>query len=161
MLQLKKLDELDSSYNEKDIYAELFLCSNRLLNTKHMFITSDEWSPIVVRKSGQENNMPSVWLSTKIESEGDVHYVELVKNNKQVFFGNNFEFEVTENGFYISIESTVICEAGDVQEKSIEIFKLDLRPLGLNIFGEHNILTIGGNQMSRNTVSNSESMFGI
>ncbi|MDH5903457.1 hypothetical protein L8S00_08600 [Vibrio splendidus] len=161
MPQTKKYDELDSSYVEYDIYDELILCSNRLLNTNYMFRSSDNWSPIVVRKSNQDGNMPSVWLSTRIESEGDYRYVELVKNNEQVFFGNNFEFEVTENGFYIAIDSTVICEAGDVQDNSIEIFKLDLRPLGLNIYGEHNKLTIGGNQMSRNTVSKSDSMFGI
>lgn len=161
MQELRKLDELDSSFIDFDIYGELFVCSNRLLKTSHIFKTTDGWSPLVVRKASDGSQLPAVWLSVKIDRKDECGYIELVSGNTQKFFDNQFEFDVTKDGFYIAINSVVICEAGDVQEDSLEIFKLDLRPLGLNIYGEHNKLLIGSNEMSRNTSNNAECMFGI
>ncbi|MGF1850644.1 hypothetical protein L4C44_01970 [Vibrio satsumensis] len=160
MLELKKLNILDNSYSDFNIYEELFVCSNRLLNTNHIFKTQDGWAPLVVRRTNDDRQLPVIWLSAKTDNDEDT-YIELISGNTQKFFENEFNFEVTENGFLISLGSQVICEAGDAQSNSLEIFSLDLRPLGLNIYGSHNKLNIGSSQMSRNTSSNSDCMFGI
>ena len=159
-MNLKKVKELDSAFNRFDIYKELFFCSNRLINTMHILRSPEGWTPLVVRKS--LDGKPIVWLSVAIVDDNKrIGYLEIIKENKVVYNPRNFKFKVTEFGFMISIDSTMVCEAGDVQKNSIEIFKLDLRPLGLNVYGDHNILNIGNNKMSRNTSINSEAMFGI
>ncbi|WP_228156167.1 hypothetical protein [Acinetobacter pittii] len=159
-MHIKKVEELDSSFNNFNTYKEVFVCSNRLINTKHILKSSEDWTPLVIRKS--LDGKPIVWLSVAIiEDNKIIGYIEIIQENRVVFDQRDLDFKVTELGFIIKIGSTTICEAGDVEENSIEIFKLDLRPLGLNIHGDHNILNIGTNKMSRNTSSNSEAMFGI
>ena len=159
-MYIKKLEELDSSFNNFNTYNEDVVGSNRLINTKHILKSSEGWTPLVIRKS--LDGKPILWLSVAIvEDNKRTGYIEVVQENRVVFDRKDLDFKVTEFGFIIKIDSTTICEAGDVEENSIEIFKLDLRPLGLNIYGDHNILNIGTNKMSRNTSSNSEAMFGI
>lgn len=159
MYESKNIENIDTSYQNFPIFHEVFMCSNRLINTKHIFQSQEGWAPLVIRRS--RSNEPFIWLSTQVPSENESIYIELIRKNSVVFDQNRIELQVSSYGFCISLDSTVICEAGDLSESSIEIFKLDFRPLGLNIYGDHTILNIGNNKMSRNTSSNSQAMFGI
>lgn len=163
MYESKNLENIDASYQNFPIFHEVFICSNRLINTNNIFQSQKGWAPLAIRRS--RSNEPLIWLSAQVpsenENENESKYIELIRKNSVVFDQNRIELQVSSYGFCISLDSTVICEAGDLSESSIEIFKLDFRPLGLNIYGDHTILNIGNNKMSRNTSSNSQAMFGI
>ncbi|MDO7193169.1 hypothetical protein Q5M49_05645 [Acinetobacter nosocomialis] len=157
MHQEKKLEGLDTSYKDHLKYKEVFICSNRLLNTEYIFQSQEGWAPLVIRKS--RKNEPLVWLSTKLPE--DDKYIEIIRKNSIVFEPTRVNIQVSKYGFCITFDNKIICEAGDGSDNSIEVFQLDLRPLGLNIYGDYSVLNFGNSKMSRNTSSNSKAMFGI
>lgn len=161
MLIAENFENLDKSYQNYSIFKELIVCSNRLINTQHIFQSSIGWSPLVIRRS--QSNEVLIWLSTVLPSSNgnEIKYIELIKNNLIQNNDQRVGLDVSSYGFCISLDSTVICEAGDVDENSLEIFKLDLRPIGINIYGDHSKLNFNGSIMSRNTSKNSNSMFGF
>ena len=154
------LDQINRDFDTAENYEELIVCSNALINTQHIFSTNDGWYPLVVRK-GQA---PRVWLSVRVldtsNEENKVEkFIELIVDSQVK--NDSVGFTSTQYGFQITVNNQVIAEAGNHDSNSLEIIKLDLRPLAMNIFGDHTSLNIGNNVMARNTSIGSHSMFGL
>lgn len=159
----QNLERINHDYKNADIYKELIVCSNTLIDTKHILSTNDGWHPLVIRKGIE----PKVWLSVRVqdqpqednESKKDDEFIELISDSTvrhpAVVFSNS------EYGFQVLINNQIVVEAGNHKDDSIEVIKLDLRPLGMNIYGDHLSLNLGNNSMSRNTSAGGNSMFGI
>nr|WP_240493006.1 hypothetical protein [Vibrio parahaemolyticus] len=154
-----KLDHLNHDYDNAELYRELVVCSNTLVNTKHILSADSGWHPLVIRKGIK----PRVWLSIKIQENSDASkdsgYLELISDSQVKH--SAVELTSTKYGFQITINDQIIVEAGNHTDEALEVIKLDLRPLGLNIYGDHTSLSVGNNSMSRNTSVNGHSMFGI
>lgn len=157
--EARKLELLNHDYDTVDLYKELVVCSNTLVNTTHILSTDSGWHPLVIRKGIE----PRVWLSIKVQESSDTskdsRYLELISNSEVKH--SSAELTSTKYGFQIVINGQVIVEAGNHTDESLEVVKLDLRPLGLNIYGDHTSLNVGNNSMSRNTSVNGHAMFGI
>lgn len=159
--EMKNLAHLNHDYTNAEIYKELVVCSNMLIDTKHIISTSSGWYPLVIRKGIK----PRVWLSVKTtpkeydESKNNEEIIELIADSQ--IKHSAVEFSNTKYGFQISINNQIIVEAGNHTPDSLEIIKLDFRPLGMNIYGDHTSLSLGNNSMSRNTSVGGNSMFGI
>ena len=141
-------------FKEFEIYKDLTICSNLLINTNHIFGGSDDWYPLVIRKG----DTPKVWLSAKDQNQ---KIIQLVENSEKTTQIDEFDFKLSTYGFRVTYRNVIIVEAGNHTNESLEVIKLDLRPLGLNIFGDNKSMSIGDNTMSRNTSSNGNVMFGI
>jgi hypothetical protein len=156
----KHLDQLNQDYNTADLYKELIVCSNTLIDTKHILSDDSGWHPLVIRKGLK----PRVWLSIKFQENTDTpqeedEFIELIADSQEMYA--DAKLTNTEYGFQIVINNQIIVEAGNHNPESLEVIKLDLRPFGMNIYGDHLSLSVGNNTMSRNTSSGGHSMFGI
>lgn len=147
----KDLQNLDSSYNNFELYDHLTVCSNQLQATTHVLQTADGWTPFSIRKGIQ----PRVWLSAPVELDSNnrpVKYIDLIINSATLH--NDVNLISSEHGFQIKINDTIVMEAGNHDGNNLEIVKLDLSPIGLaQIKGDVNGLLIGGMTMSRNATS--------
>ncbi len=159
--EIKSLAHLNHDYTTAEIYKELVVCSNTLIDTTHIISASSGWNPLVIRKGIK----PRVWLSVKIipkedeESKNNEEIIELIADSQVKH--SAVDFSNTKYGFQISINNQIIVEAGNHTPDSLEIITLDFRPLGMNIYGDHTSLSLGNNSMSRNTSVGGHSMFGI
>lgn len=150
---------LSKTYKEADFYRELVFCSNNLINTNYIFSSDEDWHPLVICKGKR----PRVWLSLRksisVESQEKFEYIDLIVDSELKDL--SFSFINTIYGFQVKLAETIIIEAGNHKDDSLEVYKIDFRPLGLNIYGDHSRLIVGNNEMSMNTTTDSTSMFGI
>jgi hypothetical protein len=40
-------EQLSNDYENEDLYQELIVCSNILINTKHIMATNEGWHPVI------------------------------------------------------------------------------------------------------------------
>lgn len=145
-----------TGYEELDIYEKLTVCSNLLINTVHIFQNQNGWRPLVIRKG----EVPRVWLSAQVENDNELPTpIELISDS--VSLNDEFFIDKSEYGFQITYQNKVIVKAGNHMNSSLEIIDIDLRPIGINIYGDNNSLKMGGISMSQNTSKNSTVMFGF
>lgn len=145
-----------TGYEDLDIYEKLTICSNLLINTVHIFQNQTGWRPLVIRKG----KIPRVWLSAMVKGNDNLHTVIDLINDSEPS-NDEFSIEKSKYGFQIKYQSKVLVKAGNHDNSSLEIIEIDLRPIGLNIFGDHKSLSLGGNTMSQNTSKNGSVMFGF
>lgn len=164
---LSSLQSLSSSYKELKEYSSIIFCSNIVKNTPYLIereIKVDEddkiyyWRPLVIRKG----DIPKVWLSTLIKDQNDQEvFIDLVADSKSLH--PEIKVESSIHGIRVSIAGNdeTILELADHQPSKIEVIKLDLRPVNLNIYGDHTELKIVNNSFSRGSISNSRAFIGI
>jgi hypothetical protein len=143
-------------YEDLEIYNELTVCSNLLINTVHIFQSGTGWNPLVIRKG----KVPRVWLSAQeITDNGSPKIIELIADSKSL--NNEFHIDKSKHGFQIKYQNKVIVKAGNHVDSRLEVINIDFRSIGLNIYGDNNSLSLGSNKMSQNTSKNSQVMFGF
>lgn len=124
-------------------YQRLTVCSNELIGGGHLVILGDVL-PLLVG-SGET---PMVWLQAPADKTGK-SYVPLVvasvAAHKAVTVVSN------KDGLTVSVEGTPVIHALQVDSESAVIDFLDLRPVGLNIYGNATSLTAGGGTFSSNS----------
>ena len=135
-------------------FAELIVCSNRLVKVLAPFSIGGK-VPLLVGKGPE----PVIWLnmrSTKVASG----WLPLVRANRSLH--PDVKVDKTKNRrVSVLAKDSLIIDVLLHTEDSAEIEQLDLRPLGLNIYGDSNSLYIGTNQLSHNTFQNVRVMMGI
>lgn len=158
------LMSLDKSYENQSEYDTVVFCSNIVKNTPYLIERSIpveeikvKWHPIVLRKGVK----PRLWLSALTNQNGQTAYINLIKDSEPCH--PEIGMENTEHGFQVTLKSTseVLVEAGDHSESSIEILTLNLRPIGLNIYGDYKELKIGSNSFARGYIENANAYVGI
>lgn len=142
-------------------FEELVICSNTMINGKVPF-EINKHIPLLIGKA----NFPLIWLYVPRNMELNT-WDELVKENnvvnKRQF--RNFLIEVekrdADNSVMIRrLEKTIINVRKESDIKA-NVTALDLRPLGLNIFGNEDGLHVGGQNFVRNTFKNVQTMIAI
>lgn len=154
----KTLEELESSYEAFDLYDCLIVCSNQLIETNNILQSSSGWIPLSVRKGCK----PRVWLSAPVEFDEErnpIKYLDLIVNSEVKH--QSVDFAVTEHGFKITINNRTVVEAGNHFDGNLEIVKLDLNPIGLDIHGDVQGLVVGGMTMSRSSARRSNTFIGM
>lgn len=134
-------------------YNELRICSNLLIGGKFIMAMGEKL-PILIG-SGKK---PLIWLSAIVDSKKK-HYRDLVVASGAIH--PLVSIEKKNDLFNVIIEKTTILSISSKSPESATIHLLDLRPLGINIFGDENLLNVATNKFSSNTFQNVETMIGF
>lgn len=146
------LKVLPKSYKSLE---SLIICSNNMIGGGFPFSLGDGL-PVIIGM-GEE---PIVWLQA-IKNHETKKLFLLVDANistvKEISVTKPKEgvIEIFYNGEYR------ILRVEKLSDTSAEISYLDLKPLGLNISGDQNALTVGGSSFSNNTFSGSSVFMGL
>lgn len=150
------MNDCNNDFDRFEIYQNLTICSNLLINTKHILVGGDDFYPIVIRKG----ETPRVWIKAiALAKDGHKQVVELVNDSISTYSG--VDVKSSKHGIKISFQEKEIIVGGNHNNDSLEIIKLDFRPIGMNIYGDHHGLTIDGISMSGNTSVNGSVMFAF
>lgn len=141
---------------EKYISLEsLTICSNKMIGGGFPFAVGGQL-PLIIG-SGKE---PMVWMQAVTDSHAKTLLLIVDENISTVK-----EINVTkpESGVIeIYLEGKIkLLRVKKMGNKSATISDLDLRPLGLNIFGNEKGLNVGGSSFSKNTFQGSGVFVGL
>ncbi len=129
-------------------------CSNKITNVKYL-IDDHGFKPLLIG-SGKT---PRIWLYARA-SENE--YVQLIDDNKSLV--ENFEITINIENKTIQVIAgkNIIKSILKLNFKQvIEVIQLDLRLVGLNIYGDANQLNVGGNKLIKNSMIGAENFIGM
>ncbi len=134
-------------------FEELDICSNSFING----VIPLEVHGNIVFLVGQGEH-PAVWVSAPASAMGD-EWMFVVENNQALYKEAVVEFP--ENATVVLVADTILLYTERLSEQKAEVTSLDLRPLGLNVYGDRNGLNVGGQRLIGNTFRNVHTMVGI
>jgi hypothetical protein len=147
---MKDIVKLPTDYKP---FKNLIICSNLLENGRVPISISGD-IPFLVGKG----KYPKVWINMLAQKEvGKIH--PLVRDNMTL----HKQVNVVEinNSTEIKSNNTLILKAIKHSEEEAEIVALDLRIIGINIFGDTNGLHVGPQVLSKNSFVNVDCMIGL
>jgi hypothetical protein len=143
-------ESLPSSYIP---FRKLTICSNLLENGKVPVLISGN-IPFLVGKG----NKPKVWINM-LPQQGSDESKPIVRENLSL----HPQVEVVEknNIVEVTVNDKTLIEVKKISNNEAVISKLDLRMIGIAIYGDSKSLKVGGNSMSKNTFKNVNCMIGF
>jgi len=134
-------------------YKTLVVCSNKIIGGGH-FLAVGEILPIVVGKGDK----PKVWLQA-LDSPDTKNFVTVVDES----ISKSPSVQVYENNgiLKVIVSGTIVLSVKATGEDSAEVDTLDMRPLGLNLYGTKNTLMVGNNTFSGNSMSGGGTLLGL
>jgi hypothetical protein len=122
------------------------LCSNTILGGSQLFLLGNT-VPLLV---GEGRQSPRIWLQA-ISDPATREFLTVVEDSRSMHPAVN----VSVNGSSISIlvNRHIVLKAKSFGNSDVVINEIDLRPLGLNVHGDQSGLSLGGMQLSNNTMS--------
>lgn len=143
-------ENLPSSYVP---YETLVICSNSMLGGGHIVAVGDVL-PIVIGKGEK----PQIWLQA-ISNPDTKEFVSIIEAS----VSKHPAVEVLEKDGSIEVtiqDSKVLVVRSEYPNKAI-VSQLDLRPIGLNLFGNESSLIVGGSTFSGNSMSGGGVLIGF
>lgn len=134
-------------------YQRLTVCSNMLIGGGYLVALGDVLPLLVGSGEG-----PTIWLQAPIDKSGK-NYVPLV--TASVASHPAVGVVGNRDGLTVSIGGVPVIHVDQVDQNSAVINHLDLRPVGLNIFGDASSLTAGGSTFSQNTFSGGGTLLAL
>ncbi|TCD22308.1 hypothetical protein E0D86_06505 [Pseudomonas sp. IC_126] len=134
-------------------YHSINFCSNEIVGGGHIFAMG-KVVPLLIGTGPK----PKIWLQA-ITSPSDKSFITIVDES----IAKHPSVRVTEqDGKVIVIihGKTVLAVEAISTQKAI-VSELDLRPIGLNVYGNSLTLHLGGMQLSNNTFSGVGTAFGL
>ena len=135
-------------------FPKIIICGNTLINVQVPFDIENE-VPLLIGSDGE----PKIWLSAR-PPRTDMPWQPMIRANRSqhtaaVIIGAGTE-EVS-----VTVGGTKVLTLIKRPEGIPEVTYLDLRPVGLNIYGDNSKLMVGTNQLSNKTFQNVNVMVGI
>lgn len=134
-------------------YETVEICSNKLING-YAIIGIGDFAPLLIGKG----ETPQVWFYYQ-DAKGN--WLPLIQQNTSSTPRIKIENKIENKSTRIWMESTLIIEAYNQLNDYCKITQIDLRPLGLNIYGTDKELFFAGNSFKNNKFSMIKYMFGI
>lgn len=150
--------ELPSQYTP---YEELVICSNTMINGI-IPVEVDGHSPFLVGKG----DVPRIWLSAMV-NPSEQKWLHLIENNQIIdqptFKDHPLKLFISEEDRLVQVSAGeyIILRVEKRSETQAVISQLDLRPLGLNIFGKEDGLHVANSHFRENRFENVRAMIGI
>lgn len=134
-------------------YGSLKICSNTLYNGGYLASIGDNL-PLVIGKG----KTPLIWLQALNDIDNKI-FIPIVESS----LSKNSNVFVTKSpqSLSIAIQNQPILFLRIINEDSAEVEFLDLRPIGLNLFGDKKTLNIGANNFSGNSMSGGGVLIGL
>jgi hypothetical protein len=134
-------------------YESLTICSNTLLGGGHV-VAVGEVLPIVIGKGTK----PQIWLQA-MSAPNSKEFVSIIESS--VSKHPAVEVIEEEGAIVVTIQGSKVLVVKADSEKSATVSQLDLRPIGLNLFGNKSSLTAGGSHLSGNTMAGGAVLIGF
>jgi len=136
-------------------FEQLVICSNSFING-YIPINISGHIPFLVGKG----EYPEIWLSMPSSKDGTT-WKEVVINNQPVDKNLSIIFSEKDKLINISIGSAILIQVKKTSDERAEIISIDLRPLGLNIYGDINGLYVATNLFQNNSFANAHTMMAL
>jgi len=130
------------------------LCSNTILGGCQLFLLGNA-VPLLVGAGGQA---PRIWLQA-ISDPDTRDFLPVVQDSRSVHPAVNVNID--GGSILILVDRHTVLDAESIGESDVLIKEIDLRPLGLNVYGNQSGLKLGGMQLSNNTMSGVEVAFSL
>jgi hypothetical protein len=141
--------------NDYKPFPELIICSNSFVNGKIPIEVSGN-IPFLVGNG----KFPIIWLFGPV-SKYEIKWQEIVSNNQALDKRITITFSEKDQIVNVSFGSIILIQVKKISDDKADIINLDLRPLGLNIYGDSNGLNVGTNSFSNNSFSNVNTMLAL
>lgn len=134
-------------------YEKLVVCSNTLSGGGHI-LAIGEVLPVLVGKGEK----PQVWLQA-LSNPDKSEFITIVEASISKYQAVKV-FE--DNGaLNIHVGGTRVLSVRVTGEDIAEIFMIDLRPLGINLYGNNSELKVGNSTFSGNSFAGGGTMIGF
>lgn len=143
-------DSLPKSYQP---YEKLTICSNTLLGGGHV-VAVGEVLPLIIG-AGEK---PQIWLQA-INNTEKQEFISVVENS----VSKHPAVDVIEVSGVVTvkIQGKTVLSVMSPSEDSAVVDSVDLRPIGLSMFGDASSLNVGGSSFSGNTMSGGGVLIGL
>ena len=145
-----KLNSLPSKYIP---FKEIEIGTNRLINGQTLFIING-FVPLIVGVG----EVPRVWISVPADPAG-IKWRPLVRDNRST--DERVVIRTTGNFVIVSTSGTEILRVEKKSENFAKIESIDLRPFGINVYGDKKTLSIMNKSLSGNLFENVKAMVAI
>jgi hypothetical protein len=135
-------------------FPTLVLCGNTLINVQIPFEIEGE-IPLLIGN----NEAPKIWLSAPAQPPAK-RWNQIIRANRLLHKAANILGSGTQE-LSVTISNTMVLKLRKMPNGIPEVTDLDLRPLGLIIYGDTSSLMIGTNKLVNNTFKNVRVMVGI
>ena len=136
-------------------YPELIICSNTLVNVQIPFLIGQ----IPLLLIGM-NSIPQIWLSART-ARGSQEWKYIVEANKSLNPAVYVDSQDENRTVYVKVSNTIIIKAVAQSATKAAIDVLDLRPVGLNVYGDSSGLSLATNRFEGNSMMNSRAAFAL
>lgn len=139
--------------NSYEPYDSLIICSNTLLGGGHAVAVGDIL-PLVIGRGIK----PQIWLQA-MSNPQKKDFISIVEAS--VSKHSAVEVIEEDGAIVVKIQGSKVLVVTATSEKSATISQLDLRPIGLNLFGNESNLMAGDSGLSGNTMGNGGVLVGF
>jgi len=138
-------------------YENVSFCGNTLINTKFIFEVRNS-HPFLVGKG----LFPYVWINAPSRPNQMISEWERIVERSTAKFSlvkinNNF----VDKKLSIVVNGITMLNISNFTDNSVTIDEIDLRPIGISMFGSSDKLKISGNSYTRNTATDCNSLISI
>jgi len=145
-----KRNNLPSSYQP---YEKLTICSNSLIGGGHVVELAGAL-PLIIG-CGEK---PQVWLQA-ISNPEKMEFVSVVENSVSKFPA--VEVKEIDGSIIITIQGKQVLKVRNVSNSEAVVENMDLRPIGLNLYGDANNMNIPNGSFSGNSMSGGGVLLGL
>jgi len=143
-------NNLPSSYQP---YEKLTICSNSLIGGGHVVELAGAL-PLIIGYGEK----PQVWLQA-ISNPEKMEFVSVVENSVSKFPA--VEVKEIDGSIIITIQGKQVLKVRNVSNSEAVVENMDLRPIGLNLYGDANNMNIPNGSFSGNSMSGGGVLLGL
>jgi hypothetical protein len=134
-------------------YQTLVVCSNSLIGGGHIVSVGDVL-PLIIGAGDK----PQIWLQAISDPKSN-GFISVVENS----VSTHPAVEVREVGgaIVVSVQGTVVVRVRQVAPDRAEVDSMDLRPIGLNLYGNSSSMNVAGGSFSGNSMSGGGVLIGL
>jgi len=144
-----KIDSLPPQYQP---FNEIDIGTNSIVNGEVLFALNDN-VPLLIGFG----EIPRIWLSVPADAKGDKWHT-LVRDNKSLH--PKVKVVKGDDNIIIDTPDGVVLFVKKIDRKA-KVISINLRPFGINIYGDEKSLTVMNSNLTGNKFNNVKVMIGI
>jgi hypothetical protein len=134
-------------------YQNINFCNNQIIGGGHIFAMGKDL-PLLIG----EGITPRIWLQA-VSEPGGKEFITVVSDSKSTHPAVSVKLD--GKSVIVTVQGRTVISAKSNGAHAVTVNELDLRPVGLNVFGNTSGLNLGGMHLSHNTFSDVGVAFGL
>lgn len=147
---MEKNTGFPKNYNRLKV---LDVCSNKIIGGGNV-MGIDNFAPLLIG----DGDLPKVWLYAKVDKSS---WTPLIAENESLHTDLHITINDELKEVTIKLGDVVILNVVKIGDGHCDIRHLELRPIGLNLYGNHQVLKVANNTFSGNIYSGIAFMVGF